>query len=185
MSSRYFNTAKNRYFGAGAGRAANGVIADESGSGGLQFTTLRFTRIPVTVGNTTGASFGSLKIYDFSLGQIRLHGGRANLTFNWAGQDIAAGGSGDFSLGTTATADASLATTEVDIMPSTAMLDPFVAGIGTGRGNLVVATSFDGTGTAKDMFLNIIIDDADVADAASDIVLVSGTIIVEWANYGA
>lgn len=184
MNTRYFSIGKNRYFGSGAGDPANSVMADESGSGGKQFTTLRFTRIPVTVANTTGASFGSLKIYDFPQGQIRLHGGRANLTFDWSGSAITLTGSGDFSLGTTATADAALATTEVDFLASTAMLDPFVAGIGTGKGNLVVATSFDGVTTAVDLYLNIIIDDADVADADSSVVYVTGTIIIEWTNYG-
>ncbi len=76
-------------------------------------------------------------------------------------------------------ATARLATTDVDLMASTAMLDPFVAGVGTGNGAFVKDTEFDGTTTAKDAFLNIIIDDADVADAASDIVLVSGTIILD------
>lgn len=185
MSRKYFNTSK-RYFGYGAGAAAGtGVLANEDGiAGAIQQTTLKFTNATVTVANTTGASFGSQKVYDFPQGRILILGGRANFTFNWAGQDIGATGSGDFSLGTTATADATLGTTDVDIMASSAMLDPFVAGIGTGTGNLVKTTEFDGTETAIDMFLNIIIDDADVADAASDVVTINGTITFSWINYG-
>jgi hypothetical protein len=185
MARRYFNTSK-RYFGYGAGAAAGtGVLAVEDGiAGAIQQTTLKFTDLVVTVANTTGASFGSQKIYDFPQGRIHLLGGRANLTLNWAGTDIAAAGSGDFSLGTTATADATLGGTDVDLMASTALLDPFVLGIGTGKGNLVTSTAFDGTATAIDMFLNIIIDDADVDDADTDPVTIDGTITFSWINYG-
>lgn len=183
--SRYFTSAR-QFFGYGKGTAAGtGVVASEHGiAGAIQKTILKFNSVAVTVGNTTGASFGSQKIYDFPLGRILILGGRADLTFNWAGQDIAAAGSGDFSLGTTATADATLGGTDVDLMASTAMLDPFVLGVGTGVGNLVGNTNFDGTVTAKDMFLNLICDDADVSDGASDIITVNGTIEFSWINLG-
>jgi hypothetical protein len=178
-------TRDRQYFGYGKGLpAGTGVVAKEHGvAGAIQKTILTFNSVQVTVGNTTGASFGSQKIYDFPLGRILILGGRANLTFNWAGQ-IVATGSGDFSLGTTATADATLGGTDVDLMASTAMLDPFVAGIGTGVGSLVGNTNFDGTGTAKDMYLNLIVDDADVADADSDVITITGTIEFSWINLG-
>lgn len=110
-------------------------------------------------------------------------------TLTWTDTDIAAAGSGDISLGTTATADATLSSTDVDIMASTALLDPFVLGVGgVGAaglgGTLVNSTVFDGTATAKDLYINLIIDDADVADAASDIVLLNGNINISWINLG-
>ncbi len=161
-----------------------GVRAVETGNEAMHKTTLHLVNMPVVVANTTGASFGSQQIYNFPIGRLDLIGGRANLSFNWAGQDIVADGSGDASLGTTATADATLGTTDVDIMASTAMLDPFVAGVGNLAGNLVKTTEFDGTGTAKDMFLNLIIDDLDVSDGASDTVLVTGTVEFVWSIVG-
>lgn len=156
---------------------ANGVQAEHQLAGNFFTTTLKFNAVPVTVANTTGASFGSVKIADFIAGKVHIFGGKANFTrIDWSGTDIAATGSGDFSIGTTATADASLATTEVNILASTAMLDPFVAGIGNGSGSFAAGATYDGTGTAIDLYLNVIIDDADVADAASDVVLFTGTV---------
>jgi hypothetical protein len=160
------------------------VTAEERGNGVVHQTVLTLVNTPVTVANVTGASFGGLKLYDFPEGRLNILGVTANLSFNWAGQDIAADGSGDFSLGSTITADATLATTDVDLLPSTALTDPFVAGVGVGSGALAAAAQLDGTATPKDLNINIIIDDADVSDAASDIVLVSGTITITWINLG-
>ncbi len=169
--------------GAGAKNGAT-VTASETGNAVVHKTTLTLASTPVTVANTTGASFGGVKLYDFPAGRILILGVTTTLTFNWAGQDIAADGSGDFSLGSTITADATLDGTDVNMLPSSAMLDPFVAGVGTGTGALAASAQLDGTATAIDMNLNLIIDDADVADAASDIVLVSGTVTCTWVNLG-
>jgi len=147
-------------------------------------TVITLTAFPVTVANTSGASFGGGKIYDFPEGRIGVLGCIASLTFTWTGTTIAAAGSGDFSIGSTVTADATLATTEVNILPSTAMLDPFVLGVGTGSGALAAAAQIDGTTTPVDAILNLIIDDADVSDAGSAIVLVTGTITITWLNLG-
>lgn len=146
--------------------------------GAQQQAILTLTALPITVANTTGASFGSVKLFDFPAGRIRIEGGTVNFTsVNWAGTTIVATGSGDYSLGTTATADATLNSTDVDLVASTALLDPFVAGVGTGVGGVFVKdTEFDGSSTAKDVYLNMIIDDADVEDAGSAIVLVTGII---------
>jgi hypothetical protein len=86
-------------------------------------------------------------------------------------------------MGTTATADSTLATTEVDLLPSTAMLDPFVVGVG--RSNvgsaLAALVQFDGTTTAIDQYINVIVDDADVADgAANDNVYFTGFSRCTW-----
>jgi hypothetical protein len=171
---------------SGVGAAAGtGVTAAETGSGNVHKTVLTLVNTPITVGNTTGASFGGLKVYDFPAGRILVHGVVGNFTkFDWSGTDIAAAGSGDVSIGTTITADATLATTDVDLLPSTAMTDPFVAGVGSAKGALAASAQFDGTTTAIDANVNIICDDADVADGASDIILVSGTITITWTNLG-
>lgn len=169
---------------APAGTPANGVKATDVRAGNFLTTTLKLSSIGVTVANTTGASFGSKKLYDFPQGRISIIGGTSNLSFTWTGEDIAATGSGDYSLGTTATADATLSGTDVNIQASTAMTDPFVSGVGTGSGGFATIANHDGTSTAIDLFLNMIIDDADVADGASDTVTVSGTITFVWAYLG-
>lgn len=139
----------------------------------------------VTVANTTGASFGGVTLYDFPAGVIHVLGVVAeNLSFNWAGQDIAATGSGDFSMGTTITDDATLDGTDVNLLASTALTDPFVAGVGSGKGYLASPVTLDGTTTAQSLNLNVIIDDADVADGASDVVKVNGRVLVTWVKLG-
>lgn len=170
--------------GDGAKNGAT-VTAAESGDGIVHKTVLTLASTPVTVANTTGASFGGVKLYDLPEGRILVLGVTASLGFVWTGESIAAGGSGDYSLGTTITADATLDGTDVDLLPSTAMTDPAVSGVAAATaGALAASAQFDGTGTAKDVNLNIIIDDADVADGDSDTVLASGTIVITWINLG-
>jgi hypothetical protein len=176
--------AKGLANSATPGTGANGVKVQNVVAGNFITTTLTLTSVPITVANTTGASFGSLKLYDFPAGRIYILGGSSSFTFTWTGQSIAADGSGDYSIGTTATADATLGGTDVDIQASTAMLDPFVLGVGTGSGVFAAPAAHDGTGTAKDMYLNMIIDDADVADTDTDTVLMTGTIVFAWVQFG-
>lgn len=179
-------------FGAGFNESSVGVgakngdtvVVQELGNTVVKQTVLSLTATPVTVANTTGASFGGVKLYDFPAGRILVLGVTADLSMDWSASDIVATGSGDFSMGTTITADATLDGTDVNLLPSTGMLDPFVAGVGTAKGALAASAQFDGTSTAIDANLNIIIDDADVADAASDIVLVTGTVKLTWINLG-
>lgn len=169
----------------GAVNSATTCSVNEFSNGPLHQTVITLASHPVTVANTTGASFGSSKLYDFPAGVIKVLGAVASLGFVWTGEDIAATGSGDFSFGTTATSDATLSSTDVNLVPSTAMTDPFVAGVGAATGgHLAAATILDGHTTALDAYLNLIIDDADVADGASDTVLVSGTFRITWLQLG-
>lgn len=163
---------------------AEGAV-EEQGNGFLHKTVISLTDCPVSVGNTTGISFGSKQLYDFPEARIMIVGGRCDLTVDASGDaGIAATGSGDISLGTTATADSTLGGTDVDIMASTALVDPFVASVGGAQGNLVKVTEFEGSTTAKELHLNIIIDDADVSDGHDGEVTVSGEVVVYWFNYG-
>lgn len=171
--------------GAGAENGAT-VSVVESSNGLMNKTVLTLDETSVTAANTTGASFGSVKLYDFPAGCILVLGASANLTFDWSTDlGIALDGSGDFSIGSTATAEATLATTEVNLVPSSAMEDNATAdGVKRGVGSSTAATYLDGTTTAADVYLNIIIDDADVANADSSPILVSGTLTLFWINLG-
>jgi len=97
-------------------------------------TVLYFAGLPVLTGNTTGASFGSKQVFTFPQARVRIDNVNAyfkTIAFNAAAGgagNISQTGSGDYSMGSAATADATLAGTDVDLLPSTAMLDPFVAG---------------------------------------------------------
>lgn len=161
------------------------VSLEDYGIGGFHTTVISLNATPVTVGNTTGASFGSVQLLDFPAGRIHIFGGSTVFSrIQWTGEDIVATGSGDFSLGTTTTADATLSSTDANIQASTAMLDPFVGGVGTGSGVFATGAAYDGTATAIDLFLNVIIDDADVENEASDVVLFTGEIRIVWADFG-
>lgn len=172
--------------GVGADEGAT-VSAVEQGDGVVHKTVLTLASTPVTVLNVTGASFGGVKLYEFPEGRIAVLGVTANLSFSWTDASdpvIVQDGSGDFSLGTTITEDATLDGSDVDLLPSTGLLDPFVAGVGTGKGALAAAAQFDGTTTPVEANLNLIIDDADVEDDTETDVLVSGTVTITWINLG-
>jgi hypothetical protein len=171
---------------SGIGSAGTGTTASEQGNAVVHKTVLTMGDVSVTVGNTTGVSFGGTKIYDFPDGRILVLGAVAtDISFDLtdAGNvtpiDDTMGG--DIAVGTTAPDDGSLTGTDVDLIPSTS-IDPISGGV-TGS-PLASSAQFDGTGTAKDAFFNILIDDADVADGASDVILVSGTVTIHWINLG-
>lgn len=159
-------------------------------------TLLTFTKLPFLVSNTTAKSFGKLKLLTMPFGRFSINGGSCIFTsVDWstnyqavqttgvAGTVIGATSSGDFSVGTTGTADSTLSTTDVDIVASTAFLDPAVAGVtnnlATPGAVVNVPTEFDGSttttsGTAKTINLNVIIDDAGVADTQAGLIFLTG-----------
>lgn len=191
IGGRVISTVNN---GAVAAASAGYVTPTHFSADGFNHQTrLRFAALPVVTGNTTGASFGSKQVFTFPAGRIRVDNVNAYfdlITFNTAAGatgDIDGGGSGDFSMGSTASADATLGGTDVDLLPSTAMLDPFVTGVGRSNawGTLAAAAIFDGTSTPLSLYLNVIIDDADVSDgAANDNVYFTGYAKITWTFYG-
>lgn len=166
--------------------------------GNIDMTLLTLTKLPFLVSNTTGISFGKLKLLTMPFGRFAICGGSAifttvNGTTNYqavqttgaAGTVIVVGFSGDFSVGTTGTTDSTLNSTDVDIVASTAFLDPAVLGVtnnlATPGAVVNVPTEFDGSttttsGTAKTINLNVIIDDEDVADTHAGLLFLTGFI---------
>lgn len=158
-------------------------------------TFLRFDALPVSIGNAgSGAGFGTIPIYNFPAGYIEVRDFNAYFTriaFNVpAGSDgtIGGGGSGDYSFGSTATADATLSSTDADLLASTAMLDPFVTGVGNSNAwaRLAAAAVFNGSTTPLTANLNVIIDDADVGDlsSAAATVYFTGYARFTWLSFG-
>lgn len=171
---------------SGVGTAGTGTTASEQGSSVVHKTVLTMADVSVTVGNTTGVSFGGTKIYDFPAGRILVLGvTAANISFDLtdAGNvtPIAVTHGGDVAIGTTAPDDGTLTNEDVDLLPSTS-IDPISGGV-TGAA-LAASAQFDGTTAAKDAFFNILIDDADVGDGASDVILVSGVVTITWVQLG-
>lgn len=169
----------------GVGAAAGtGVTATEYGGNGVHKTVLTLASLSITMTDAgANGSHGAQKVYDFPAGAIQILGCSYDLT-TLAG----AGGITDTaalvgSLGsvTNDTADATLTSTEADLIAST------TGTLSSGAGTLkkhgsVVTTAFDGTTTAVDAFLNVSVPDA--GSSADDTLTVSGTITICWVNLG-
>jgi hypothetical protein len=174
--------------------AKNGstVTVQEYGNGIVNKTVLTCTATPVTITDDAGvAQYGGVKVYDLPAGLICTLGAVVDgaLTAGVTGT-IIDNWDGDVALGTaTATTGATLTGTEADIMPSVAVSAGASDKIGVVDA-LSVATAltesgarwFDGTGTAKDVFLNFVIDDD--ATHTTGTAAFTGTITLFWMPMG-
>lgn len=174
--------------------AKNGstVTAVEYGDGVIHKTVLTCTATPITIADDAGvAQYGGVKVYDFPLGAICTLGAvvSGNLTAGVTGT-IIDNWDGDVALGTaTATTGATLTGTEADILQSVAVSAGNSDKIGvvsavSAATALTEAGSrwFDGTATAKDCFLNFVIDDNATHTAGT--ATFTGTITITWINLG-
>lgn len=154
-------------------------------------TVLTCTALPISIADDAGvAQYGGVKVYDFPEGLIctlgavisgSVTGGvTGTITDTWAG---------GIALGTAAaTTGATLVSTEADVMPEVdvAAATAKVAAIDA----VSVATAltetgarwFDGTATAKDLYLNLVVDDSGTHTAGT--VTFTGTITLHWLNLG-
>lgn len=168
------------------GTPADQVTAVENRFGPFHRSTLILDDVPVTVGNTTGVSFGGTKILDFPESRLLILGATiADVAFDLTHADndtpIDGADGGDVGVGTTVVADGTMTGTDQDIIPATS-IDPISNGLAGAA--LAASAQFDGTTTPVDVYFNILIDDADVGDGASDVVLVSATLSIAWVDLG-
>ena len=164
--------------------AANlGVFAADA-NGSVHKTEFKLTATPVAIVDaTTAGAGGGLELFDLPEGLVVLLGGSTNLTITRLGTNITATALVVGSLGTTAAAaDATLTTTEADLIPST--VATLTAGAGTLKAKSVTAgiTVLDGTSAAKAVYLNFAMPDA--SSAGNDSLIVSGTVTLVWASLG-
>jgi hypothetical protein len=169
------------------------ITATEKGDAVIHQTVLTCVDLPVTIADDADvAQYGGVKVYDFPLGLLNTlsavvsgvltAGVTGTIIDNW---------DGDVALGTaTAGTGNTLTGTEADIMPSVA-----VSAGASDKDGVVAAVSvataltesgarwLDGTGTAKDLFLNFVIDD-DATHTAGTATF-TGTITITWINGGA
>lgn len=183
---RKLNLMVNSLNGVGAAGAAasTSVAVSESAAGAIK-TVLTLSNVSITMTDaTTAGSHGSLKLYDFPACNLLFLGGTTNLTITAGAGGITDTAAVVGSVGTTTvgTDNATLTTTEADLIPSTA--STLTGGIGATKGKTVTAgvVVFDGTATAKDAWLNFAVPDAD--STANDTLVVSGTITLVWSNLG-
>lgn len=168
------------------------VKAYEYGDTVAKKTVLECVALSVTITDDAGvAQYGGAQVYNFPEGMLLIKGARVTgtLTAGTTGT-IIDNWDGDVALGTaTATTGATLTGTEADIMPSVA-----VSAGASDKDGVVDAASvataltesgarwLNGMTTAKDMFLNFVIDD-DATHTAGTATF-NGTIEFNWEMLG-
>lgn len=168
------------------------ITAEEKWDGfGLRKTILRLASVPVSVTSvTTGAGVGGTKIYDFPQGRVLLLGCMADLSLQIAEadqEDFTDGTpEGDVGIGTVAPQNA-------DALGTDATDDDFATATAFTMAAFAAATvqcpsensiQKDGTSTAVDMYLNMLIDAADIDDGTTSTVYASGIVTFYWINLG-
>lgn len=157
----------------------------------LQVRTALLTLADVDIALTDEAgvvAYGGLKILDFPEGAVCILGAVADLDITKSSAGVNDDWDGDFALGTvTASNNASLTSTEANIIPSTATPQA-TAGATTANGQSTATECpayLDGTGTAVDVYLNFLVDDADHDVTSTPCNLIAnGTIKLTYAVLG-
>jgi len=148
-------------------------------------TVLTLDDVAIAVTDLTGTtnSCGGTKIYDFPAGEIYILGFMVeNFTFATNSVIDTAHG-GDFAFGTTVGTGPDLTGTEIDLTDAKVSIDP----IGTVTDALtelddIGESRFDGTATAKDVYVNVLLDGGDIdADTTNT---VDATVTMLWINLG-
>lgn len=166
-----------------------GVKAQQQGFQNLQKTVLRLTNLTVALTDNAGViAYLGQEVFDFPEGLIMFHGAVANLVVTKSSAGVNANWAGNFSLGTvTANNNASLTSTEADLVPSTAC-SAASAGVGAANGKSGSSQApqlLDGTSSAKKVFLNYLVNDTDHDVTTTPCSLIfNGTITLFWTNLG-
>lgn len=167
-----------------------GVFEDtQVGSAGNRKTVLTFVNQPIVLADNAGViAFGSKQVYDFPEGLISYEGAVAKFTVTKTSTGVIATWAGKVGLGTVAADNtATLSSTEQDLIATTTT-PAATAGVGTAD---ALATSteapklFDGSATAKDMYLNVLVNDTDHDVTTTPCNLIyNGTLTFHWRLLG-
>jgi hypothetical protein len=166
--------------------ATGGITVKNVQFGPFCQTTLSLNNVPQAVVN--GTEYQGTKIYDFPDGRIHVLGCVATLqqkTTSAIASTLNASVTGAIALGTVTASNVSLTGTMVDLLPSTAFTSSAtinVAGTAVSAA-LAAAAQFDGTTTAKDMYLNTAYATTTDVDANAT-QTISGTITITWCQLG-
>jgi len=175
--------------GVGAKNGAT-VTATEYGDGVLHKTVLTCTATPLTFGDEAGqGQYGGVKVYDFPTGAICVLGAVINGTMTLTAPVITTW-DGDIGLGVEAPTDHQDVANKTGLVLQKTSTTQAVARVAT-TDAVTAATALteagarwlDGTGTAKDLYLNLLVDD----NAAHDNTITgafTGTITFHWLNLG-
>lgn len=178
------NTSAN--VGSVPSAVAATVTVEERGNDIVHQTILTLANVAQAVVN--GTEYQGTKLYTFPEGRIHVLGVTASLqqkTTSALASTLNASSTGAISLGTATASNVSLTGTMVDLLPSTAFTSSATVNVaGTAvTAALAAAAAFDGTATAKAIFLNTAY--ATTTDVDADATqTISGTVRVTWAFLG-
>lgn len=170
----------------GSDPSVTGLSIDEKVIGPLRVVTLTFEDVAFAMVDEAGVvAYSGKKVYDFAAGLICVVGAVADLDITKSSAGVNADFDGDFGIGTvTASNNATLATTEQNILPTTAVPQA-VAGVTTADGVNAAVAFIDGTATAADVYLNFLVDDADHDVTATPCnLIVNGTVTLTYFHLG-
>lgn len=163
------------------------VTAVEKGdpSGLIHQTVLTVAALPQAIADAT--SWAGTEIYDFPEGRISVLGCAAALaptTTSAIATTIKSGVGGTVSLGTAAASKIAVDGAMVDLLPATVTVNGTTINVAAAavKAALAAAAQFDGTTTAKKMYLNSSVAAADIDGDGT--LAWSGTITVTWMNLG-
>lgn len=171
--------------GAATRPTTGSIVTKQIQFGPLCQTTLTLNNVPQAVVN--GTEYQGTKIYDFPQGRILILGVTATLQQKTTSAIASTlnSGTGAISLGTATASATTLSSTMADLLPSTAFTSSTVINVaGTAvSGALAASAQFDGTTTAKDVFLNTAY--ATTTDVDADATqTISGTVVISWVQLG-
>lgn len=165
------------------GTAGTGITVNQNYTG-LRTVTIPLDGLSVTTTDaTTNGAHGSKLLFTMPEGLVVIQGAVTNLTIARVGTSITTTASVVSSLGTVAVAntDATLTSTEANIIPSTS--GTLTAGAGTVKGQSTATTTLDGTDTPVPVYLNFAMPDSSHGTSA-DALLVNGTITIVYSVIG-
>jgi hypothetical protein len=149
-------------------------------------TTLTLNEVAQTVVN--GTEYQGTKVFSFPETRMWVVGAVATLrqkTTSALASTLNASSTGAIGFGTATASSTTLSTTMQDIIPTTAFTSSATVNVaGTAvTAVLAAAAFFDGTGTAKDLYLNTAY--ATTTDVDADATqTISGSLVITWINLG-
>ena len=178
----FYNAQELEKLNGADGVAGTGLTAIQ-GAGVIQTVQIPLSALAVTMTDaTTAGSHGSKKVFTFPAGNIQVTGATTDLTIARVGTALTATSAVVGSLGsvTVSTADATLTSTEANIIPSTAAT--LTSGAGVFDGNSTASVTLNGTVTPVDVYLNFATPDA--GSTGNDALTVNGNIYITYVNLG-
>lgn len=163
-----------------------GLTGVSKGAGHYRTLEITFDDVAIALADEAGVvAYGGLKVVDMPEGAVAILGAVAGLAVTKSSAGVNTDWDGDFGVGTvTASNNATLATTEQNIIPTTATPQA-VSGATTAKGVATAAVYLDGTTTPVDIYLNFLVDDADhdVTGTACNLI-VNGTLTIHYLYQG-